>query len=149
MARADRSPLARTADFVSMFLDAGWAWAATAVLAGWLAGRGTRMWRAAAAGFLALAFATVIDYGLSAFLSGSSAGGLAEFWLIASVLFGPPLGLVGALIHRRGVAGTLAALAVPAGAALAMVLFPPMEPETPWTRRSGSSSGSRPRPRVP
>ena len=50
---------------------------------------------------------------------------MTRFWLIGSLLFGPPLGLLGALIRRPDPVGTLAVLLVPAGAALQMVVLPP------------------------
>jgi hypothetical protein len=55
----------------------------------------------------------------------SQGGSVQMFWLAGSVLLGPPLGMVGAAIRRPGPVGTLAALVVPAGAALNMVLIPP------------------------
>src|SRR5688500_18257820 len=36
LARADRSGWSQAAEFASLMLDSGWAWAAVAVLAGWL-----------------------------------------------------------------------------------------------------------------
>src|SRR4029079_8965621 len=61
-ARADRSGWSQASEFVSLILDSGWAWAATAVLAGWLAGRARRPIVGAVAGFVALSVATVAFY---------------------------------------------------------------------------------------
>lgn len=87
-ASAERGGWSQAAEFAGLILDAGWAWAATAVLAGW--------W-----------------------------GVAPRFWLIASVLLGPPLGVVGAAIGLPGPAGVVAALVVPAGAALQTAVLPP------------------------
>ena len=118
------------AEFAGLVLDAGWAWAATAVLAGWWVSQHARpeagMLRSALAGGLALGFATTSYYGADLLLDGSAWWGVApRFWLIASVLLGPPLGVVGAAIRLPGPAGVLAALVVPAGAALQTVVLPP------------------------
>ncbi|GAB3160196.1 hypothetical protein GCM10027290_65910 [Micromonospora sonneratiae] len=129
-ARAERGGWSQVAEFVSLVLDAGWAWAATAVLAGWLVSRRTRpavgMLRGAVAGGVALVFATTAYYGMDVLFDGGAWWGMAtRYWLIASVVLGPALGVAGALIRRPGLAGTLAALLVPAGAALQMVALPP------------------------
>jgi hypothetical protein len=84
------------------------------------------MARGALAGGLALVCATTAYYGVDLLFDGDTWwGGVTRYWLVASVLFGPPLGVVGALIRRSGAAGTVAALVVPAGAALQMVFLPP------------------------
>jgi hypothetical protein len=137
-ARADRGGWSQAAEFASLILDAGWAWAATAVLAGWLVSRPVRpcaaMLRGAVAGGLALLFATAVDYGVNALVDGGTWWGtLSRFWLVGSVLLGPPLGCAGALIRRPGLVGTLAALLVPAGAALQMALLP----SAPESRMAG------------
>lgn len=129
-ARAERSGWSQVADFASLVLDAGWAWAATAVLVGWLVSRHTRpavgMLRGAVAGGLALVFATTAYYGMDVLVDGGAWWGMeTHYWLIGSVVLGPALGVAGALIRRPGPAGTLAALLVPAGAALQMVALPP------------------------
>lgn len=129
-ARAERGAWSQAAEFASLILDAGWAWAATAVLAGWLVSRHGRpvpgMLRGAGAGGLALVFATAAYYGTDLLFDG---GGwwntTTRYWLIGSVVLGPPLGVAGALIRRPGATGVLAALVVPAGAALQMVVLPP------------------------
>ncbi|MET0495520.1 MAG: DUF6518 family protein [Actinoplanes sp.] len=124
-ARADRGGWFQAAEFASLILDAGWGWAATAVLVGWLVST-SGLARAALAGGLALACASSVYYGVDLLFDGGSWWGwVTRFWLIGSVLLGPPLGAVGALIRRPGPIGTVAALVVPAGAALQMVLLPP------------------------
>ena len=129
-ARAERGVWSQAAEFASLILDAGWAWAAAAVLVGWLVSRNARpasaILRGAVAGSLALAFATAVYYAADLLSDGGGWWGVAtEYWLIASVVLGPGLGIAGALIRRRGVVGTIAALLVPAIAALQMVLLPP------------------------
>lgn len=121
-------------EIISVLMDSGWAWAGLAVFAGWLATRAdharpSASAQGAAAGALALltavaayAFAdTVRDGGpLSSFYLNES-----PVWWVAGVLFGVPLGAVGACTHRPGVLGVLARLTVPVGAAAQMVLLPP------------------------
>jgi hypothetical protein len=127
-ARADRGGWSQTAEFASLILDAGWAWAATAVLVGWLVSRSgpAALLQGALAGGLALVCATAAYYGTDLLFDGGAWwGSTTRYWLIGSVVLGPPLGAAGALIRRPGVAGTVAALVVPAGAALQMVLLPP------------------------
>ena len=129
-ASAERGGWSQAADFAGLILDAGWAWAATAVLAGWSVSRharpAARMVRGALAGGLALGFATTSYYGADALFDGYAWWGAASrFWLIASVLLGPLLGVVGAAIGLRGPAGVVAALVIPAGAALQMAVLPP------------------------
>ncbi|MEU4221849.1 DUF6518 family protein [Actinoplanes sp. NPDC026623] len=129
-ARAERGGWSQAAEFASLVLDAGWAWAATAVLAGWLVSRHAppvaEMLRGALAGGLALVFATAAYYGADLLFDGGAWWGMAtRYWLIGSVLFGPPLGVAGALIRLPGRTGVAAALVVPAGAALQMALLPP------------------------
>jgi hypothetical protein len=129
-ASADRGGWSQAAEFAGLILDAGWAWAATAVLAGWWVSRHARpaagMVRGALAGGLALGFATTSYYGADLLFDGSAWWGMApRYWLIASVLLGPPLGVVGAAIRLPGPAGVVAALVVPAGAALQTAVLPP------------------------
>jgi hypothetical protein len=130
VARAGRSGWAQAAEFASLILDAGWAWAAVAVLAGWLVSRhvgfGLGTFRGVVAGGLALVFATAAYYGMDVIFDGGGWWGTATlYWLIGSVVFGPVLGAVGALIRRLSWVGTLAGLMVPLGAASQMVLLPP------------------------
>jgi hypothetical protein len=129
-ARAERGGWSQVAEFASLILNAGWAWAATAVLVGWLVSGPARtaagLLRGAVAGGLALVFATTAYYGMDVLFDGGAWWYRAtRYWLVGSVVFGPALGLVGALVRRPGPAGVLAALVVPAGAALQMVVLPP------------------------
>jgi hypothetical protein len=127
LARGDRSAAGQVADFVSLILDSGWAWAAAAVLAGWLARRaGGRLWTAAISGSLALIVGTLIFYGWRHELGSPITG----YWLVASVMFGPVLGVIGGLTCRRDWIGALAALVVPAGAVF-NILWRPVDPNSP------------------
>ncbi len=129
-ARADRSGWSQGAEFASLVLDSGWAWAAAAVAAGWIASdRGRpvmRIFSAALAGCVALLAATTVYDSLEALFQGGVAlGDVRTYWLIGSLVLGPPLGVVGVVIRHAGPAGTCAALVVPLGAALNMVVVPP------------------------
>lgn len=92
---------------------------------GWLA----RTWaRGALLGALALIAATAAYYVTDAFALQETLAGFESdlvVWWTASVLFGTVLGVVGASIRRPGPVGLLAALTVPVGAALQMILMPP------------------------
>lgn len=129
-ARAERGGWSQAAEFASLILDAGWAWAATAVLVGWVVSRHARpvsgTLRGALAGGLALVFATAAYYGADLLFDGGAWWGMTtRYWLIGGMVLGPPLGVVGALIRFHGPTGVMAALVVPAGAALQMAVLPP------------------------
>ncbi|MFE2932569.1 hypothetical protein [Streptomyces sp. NPDC059278] len=110
----------RTAKVLSLLFDAGWSWAALAVLAGLLAGSPVR---GAIAGALSLVAATVAYYVTdSAVADASTDMGL---WVTVGVPFGLVLGAIGSAIRRSGTVGLLAALVVPAGAAAQMLVMPP------------------------
>ncbi|MFI0421152.1 hypothetical protein [Spongiactinospora sp. 9N601] len=121
-------------EIVSLMFDSGWAWAGVAVAAGWLLTRRSGLGRtaeavhAAIAGPLTLVAATAA-YGLTdAVRSGDfyrwyEFGG--SYWFVLGVLLGPVLGLAGTFIRRPGVAGLLARLIVPVGAAVQMAVLPP------------------------
>lgn len=116
---------ASVAEIATLLLDAGWAWAALAVIAGAL----TRDRVAgAAAGALALIGATVTYYVSDSMLREEP---LALYgpellrWSIAGVILGLALGAVGASIKDAGVIGLLAGLTVPVGAAVQMIVLPP------------------------
>ncbi|WP_051774609.1 hypothetical protein [Streptomyces sp. NRRL S-237] len=124
------TPLAGTvwagaAKVLSLLMDSGWAWAALAVATGWLA----RTWaRGALVGALALIAATAAYYVMDAFARDEPLAWYESdlaLWWAASVLFGTALGVVGAAIRRPGAIGLLAALTVPVGAAVQMILMPP------------------------
>lgn len=123
------------AEIVSVLLDAGWAWAGLAVLTGWLVTRAGgdpavsgSLARGAAAGALALLAATAA-YGIVDMIGNgghvSSHEPEAPVWWITSVVFGAPLGAIGACITSPGLIGLLARITVPVGAAVQMVVLPP------------------------
>lgn len=111
---------AKAAKVLSLLMDAGWSWAALAVAMGWLAGTWVR---GALVGALALVAATVAYYVTDSFVSG--AGTDMVTWLMVGLPFGLVLGVVGAAIRQPGLVGLLAALTVPVGAAVQMVVMPP------------------------
>ena len=123
---------------LSTMTGAGWAWAASAVAAGWYVR--TRLW-GAVAGASNLAAATSSYYAADNVLRTEPIFGSDVFyWLAAGALLGPLLGVVGAYIRRPGAAGLFAALTVPLGAAAQMVLLPQgvagpqVAPEAVWAR---------------
>ncbi|MFE0588580.1 DUF6518 family protein [Micromonospora echinospora] len=129
-ARAERGVRSQVSEFASLILNAGWAWAAAAVLVGWLVSRPARptagVLRGAVAGALALVFATTAYYAMDVLFDGGVWWDWrTRYWLVGSVLLGPALGVAGASIRRPGPVGALAALLVPAGAAVQMVVLPP------------------------
>ncbi|WP_299540355.1 hypothetical protein [uncultured Streptomyces sp.] len=110
----------RGAKVLSLVLGGGWAWAALAVGAGWLArtpGRG------ALAGALALFAATGAYYWCDSWLG--ETGGSPFLWWVVGTPMGLLLGLVGTAVRRPGLVGLAAASVVPAGAAAQMILMPP------------------------
>lgn len=125
---------ASVVEVISVLLDSGWAWAGSAVAIGWLVTRAEEhrpraLARGAAAGAVALLAATAA-YGLADTVR--SGGPLSSWymseslvWWVASVVFGAPLGAVGACVKRPGVIGLLARLTVPVGAAVQMIVLPP------------------------
>jgi hypothetical protein len=128
-ARADRSVWSQTAEFASLMLDSGWAWAALAVIVGWQVSTGISSIAgallAASAGCVALIFATVAYNSMEWLFQGGVAWGAAQFWLAGCLILGPPLGAVGFAVRRAGAVGVVAALVVPVGAAVNMVVMPP------------------------
>ncbi|MFB9572418.1 hypothetical protein [Streptomyces yanii] len=111
---------ASAAKVLSLLMDAGWSWAALAVAMGWLAG--TRA-LGALVGALALIAATGAYYVTDAFVWEAETD-LVRWWVVG-LPFGLVLGVVGATIRQPGLTGLLAALTVPVGAALQMVVLPP------------------------
>ncbi|MEJ8646313.1 hypothetical protein WKI68_43790 [Streptomyces sp. MS1.HAVA.3] len=93
---------AGAAKVLSLLMDSGWAWAALAVAAGWLA----RTWaRGIPAGALALMAATAAYYVMDASVRDEPLAWYESelvLWWAASVLFGTALGAVGAAIRRPG-----------------------------------------------
>ncbi|GAA3481670.1 hypothetical protein [Streptomyces yanii] len=116
------SVLAKASKVLSLLLDAGWSWAALAVAVGWVAG--SRI-RGALGGVAALVAATVSYYVMDLYLW--DAGTDMVFWLVAGVPLGLILGVVGAVIRQPGLPGLIAALIVPVGAAVQMVVMRPGE----------------------
>ncbi|MFD6329474.1 hypothetical protein ACFWGI_07870 [Streptomyces niveus] len=111
---------ASAAKVLSLLMDAGWSWAALAVAMGWLAR--TRV-RGALVGVLALFAATGAYYVTDALVSGAGTDMVA--WMLVGLPVGVVLGAVGAAIRRPGLIGLLAALTVPVGAAVQMIVMPP------------------------
>ena len=123
--------VADVAEVGSLVIDVGWAWAAVAVAAGWLAGT---LVLGAVAGVVSLTSATAAYYLTDSVLREESVAGYgaeARYWWLASLMFGPFLGAVGAMLDRSGVTGLLAILIVPVGA-LVQTLFlrPGLAPTT-------------------
>ncbi|WP_166385559.1 DUF6518 family protein [Catellatospora methionotrophica] len=129
--RENRSGWSQTAEFLSLILDSGWAWAAVAVAAGWLVSKGLRspasaLLVGALGGCIALLGATLVYSILETLFQHVTLGvRTLLFWLVLSVVLGLPLGAVGAAIRRPGWVGALAALVVPLGAALGVVVDAP------------------------
>ncbi|MFG1674521.1 hypothetical protein [Micromonospora sp. NPDC049282] len=102
---------------LSQLVNAGAVWAGLAVLSGWLVRRPAP---AAAAGVVALLTACVVHYGVG------TAFGMFDLtvwaanlhWLLAALVVGGPLGLVGAIARRSDAWGVAARLVVPLGAVL-------------------------------
>ena len=109
---------------VSMVLNSGSAWAALAVVGGWLIGRPLA---GAVAGTVTLV-AAVVGYYAFGVLAGDRAGvGFAgvsaavRMWALLAVVVGPALGLAGALVRRPGLVGFVAVLVVPIGIVVEML----------------------------
>ncbi|GAA1388889.1 DUF6518 family protein [Catellatospora chokoriensis] len=102
---------------LSQLVNAGTVWAGLAVASGWLVRRPAP---AAAAGVVALLTACVVHYGVG------MAFGMFDLnvwtanlhWLLAAMVVGGPLGLVGAIARRSDPWGVAARLVVPVGAVL-------------------------------
>lgn len=123
----------------SRLLNAGTVWAGLPVLAGFLVRRSLV---AAVAGVVAPLLALAVHYALAAttgWVPGLSWSQNME-WFAAALLGGAPLGLVGALAHRRDVVGVVAALVVPAGAVLEPLVRGSFTVPAvlPWTTRLAS-----------
>ncbi|BEL05047.1 hypothetical protein Q0Z83_032380 [Actinoplanes sichuanensis] len=102
---------------LSQLVNAGTVWAGLAVISGWLVRRPAS---AVAAGIVALLTACVVHYGMGL------AFGMFDpdvwtanlYWLLAAMVMGGPLGLVGAIARRLDWWGIAARLVVPIGAVL-------------------------------
>jgi hypothetical protein len=125
------------AEVGSLLLDVGWAWAAVAVAAGWLAGA---IGRGAVAGMVSLMAATAAYFVMDSLLREESVTGYvgeARYWWLASLTLGPFLGAVGASLMRFGVTGLFAGLIVPVGALVQTLFLQPdlassSRPEGVW-----------------
>lgn len=124
---------------VSKLLNAGTLWAGVAVLSGWLVRRPVP---GLVAGPAACLLALVTHYGLGNLLGMYDLGIWADnsHWLVAAVILGSPLGLVGAIARRGSGLGLCARLVVPAGAllepfAVGMFTLPAI---LPWPARVSS-----------
>jgi hypothetical protein len=102
---------------LSQLVNAGTVWAGLAVVSGWLVRRPVP---AVAAGVVALLTACVVHYGVGiAFgIFDPDAWTANWHWLVAAMVVGGPLGLVGAIARRLDLWGMAARLVVPAGAVL-------------------------------
>jgi Family of unknown function (DUF6518) len=121
---------------VSLIVNAGWAWAGVAVLAGRLAGT---LPAGAAAGAGSLIATTTAYYLLDAVLRDESVGLYqAEmlYWWLAAIVVGPVLGVIGVTSRRPGALGLLARLTVPVGAIVEM-LWQPRTPSSELVRVAG------------
>ncbi|XVX20162.1 hypothetical protein ACQP1U_18085 [Actinomycetota bacterium] len=128
--------------YVSKLVNAGAVWAGLMVLAGWLVRRPAQ---AALAGVLSGELALVAHYGIGQVTGIYESGIWASnfYWFIAPLLFGVPLGLIGAAARRLDVWGLLAGLVVPLGA----VLEPWVSPAQDGGRRLTEAS-RRPSPSI-
>jgi hypothetical protein len=108
----------------SMVLNSGSAWAALAVVGGWLIGRPL----AGAVGGTVALVAAVVGYYAFGVLAGdrtdvgfAGVSGAVRMWALLAVVVGPALGLAGALVRRPGLVGLVAVLVVPVGVVVEMV----------------------------
>jgi hypothetical protein len=122
------SPVTWAAIFISLILDSGWAWAALAFFLGWLWGSQARLLAAATVGAIVgaagLVAATVTYYSADMLFGIGAYWQMVSYWLIRAVAFGLLLGIAGAMARRPQMLGLFAALTVPTGMAMNMVLFP-------------------------
>lgn len=102
---------------LSRLVNAGTVWAGLAVVSGWLVRRPAP---AVAAGIVALLTACVVHYGVGQALGMFDSGVWADnlHWLLAAMVMGGPLGLVGAIARRQDPWGMAARLILPVGAVL-------------------------------
>lgn len=100
---------------MSRLVNSGTVWAGLLILAGWLVRRPAQ---AMAAGIVAGVTSLVVHYGLG-LLFGMFDGDVWRdnwVWFAAALIFGPPLGLIGAAARRSDLLGLIARLVVPVGA---------------------------------
>jgi hypothetical protein len=99
----------------SLVLNSGAAWAAIAVLGGWLIGSTLR---GLVAGPVALILAVVSYYLVGAVAGSENRDGSVDqiaYFALGALVAGPVLGAAGGTIRRRDVTGLVAALVVPLG----------------------------------
>ncbi len=119
----------RTAGLV---LNAGFAWAGLAVLAGAVL---RTPWRAAVGGWLSGTIGLASFYVVDAAVRGvpfTAAAGRFPFWAAAALVCCPLLGLAGTRLHDAGPIGLLARLVVPLGALAEVLVHPPGGPAVRW-----------------
>ncbi|WP_049821353.1 DUF6518 family protein [Kineococcus radiotolerans] len=130
----------QVARFSSYLLNAGWAWAALPVLAGWWA---TTRLMGAVAGWVSVSAAVVAYYVSDSLVRDEPFSYYTAemvLWLAACLLLCAPLGLSGAWSRRRDRWGLVAGLVVPLGAAVQMAVLPPgldgviVYPQAVWAR---------------
>ncbi|MEV1286163.1 hypothetical protein [Micromonospora sp. NPDC049679] len=102
---------------LSQLVNAGTVWAGLAVVSGWLVRRPAP---AVAAGVVALLTACVVHYGVGIAFGMFDLNVWAAnlHWLLAAMVVGGPLGLVGAIARRLDPWGVAARLVVPVGAVI-------------------------------
>ena len=107
-----------------MVLNSGSAWAALAVVSGWLIARPVAS-AFAGAGALMAAVAAYYVFGVLAgdrtHVGFTGVSGVVRMWLVLAVVAGPILGLSGALARRPGLVGLVAMLVVPIGILVEML----------------------------
>jgi hypothetical protein len=125
---------------LSKLVNAGAVWAGLPILSGWLVRRPRQ---AAVAGIVSGLISLVVHYGLGQLVGVFDSGIWASnaFWFVAAVVFGGPLGLIGAIARRPDRWGLLGRLTVPVGAvlqpfALDMFTVPAF---LPWPERLSST----------
>ncbi|WP_226343894.1 hypothetical protein [Agilicoccus flavus] len=129
---------------VSTVLSSGTAWAAVAVYAGW---RVRRPIASIVAGAVAAEMTLFVHYalGMALRIYPDEMFTSNVDWFVAGVVLCGPLGLVGCWAALRDLAGLLARLVVPAGAAVepfSTRKFVALWPEIPWPERwSDAASG--------
>lgn len=113
---------------VSKLVNSGTVWGGLLILAGWFV---RRPLQAALAGIIAGATALVVHYGLGHLFAvyQGEIWGSNWYWFIAALIFGIPLGLIGAAARRQDLWGLAAQLVIPLAAVveplMLSMLWPP------------------------
>lgn len=102
---------------VRKITNSGTAWAGLGIACGWLV---RRPLQAAAAGILGSVFSLLAHYAIGQFFGTFDATIWAEksYWFIAALIFGAPLGLMGAMMRRMDIWGMVSRITIPVGAVL-------------------------------